>query len=92
MEVIEKNIVPYDVYTADEAFMTRTPFCILPTTKLNNLVIGNGKMGKITKLLLDKWSKNVGVNIINQIKHYSEISENRVTQAPSPYTFQNESK
>ena len=28
--VIEKNIEPYDVYNADEAFMTGTPFCIYP--------------------------------------------------------------
>lgn len=27
--MIEKNIEPYDVYTADEAFMTGTPFCML---------------------------------------------------------------
>ena len=26
----EKNIDQYDVYTSDEAFMSGTPFCILP--------------------------------------------------------------
>ena len=26
IECIEKNIEPYDIYTADEAFMTGTPF------------------------------------------------------------------
>ena len=31
----EKNIEPYDVYTADGAFFTGTPFCMLPVTKLN---------------------------------------------------------
>ena len=70
--------------------MTGTPFCILPATKLNNLVIGDGKMGKITKLLLDKWSKNVGLDIVQQVKHYSKTEEKQVTQAPSPYTFKNE--
>ena len=34
-DVVEKNIEPYDVYTADEAFMTGTPFCMLPVTSLN---------------------------------------------------------
>ena len=33
---IEKNIEPYHIYTADEAFMTGTPFCILPVTSLNS--------------------------------------------------------
>ena len=44
---IEKNIEPYDVYTADEAFMTGTPFCMLPVTKLNGLSIGDGKVGGV---------------------------------------------
>ena len=39
LKVIEKNIEPYDVYTADEAFMTGTPFCMLPVVKLNGLKI-----------------------------------------------------
>ena len=34
IEVIEKNIEPYDVYNADEAFVTATPF-VLPVTSLN---------------------------------------------------------
>ena len=42
-EVIEKNIDLYDVYTADEAFMTGTPFCMLPVTSLNGLDISDGK-------------------------------------------------
>ena len=29
IKVIEKNIEPYDVYDADEAFISGTPFCIL---------------------------------------------------------------
>ena len=47
MEVVEKNIEPYDVYNADEAFMTGTPFCMLPVTKLNNVNIDSGNVGKI---------------------------------------------
>ena len=87
LDVVEKNIVPYDVYTADEAFMTGTPFCILPTTKLNNLDIGDGKMGKITKLLLDQWSENVDVDIINQIKHWGKSEGLKDNSSPTPYSF-----
>ena len=54
LECIEKNIEPYGVITADEAFMTGIPFCMLPVTKLNNIQIDDGKMGEITKMLLDK--------------------------------------
>ena len=43
----EKNIDQYDVYTSDEAFMSGTPFCILPVTSLNRVKIGTGKPGEI---------------------------------------------
>ena len=62
-EYLEKNIEPYDVYCADEAFITGTPFCIMPVTSLNGINIGNGKFGDITKKVLKKWSKNVGLDI-----------------------------
>ena len=38
--------------------------------RFNETPVGNGKFGKITKILIDKWSENVGVNIIDQIRHY----------------------
>ena len=76
IKCIEKNIEMYDVYTADEAFMTATPFCILPVTRFMGLEIGDAKMGKITKKLLDTWGKNVGVDIPKQIKDCArEVAE-----------------
>ena len=87
LKCIEKNIEPYDVYTADEAFMTGTPFCLLPVTSLNTLSIGSGKMGKTTQSLLDQWSKNVGVDIKKQIVDYSQEVKVQNANAPSPYQF-----
>jgi len=84
---IERNIEPYDVIMADEAFMTGTPFCLLPVTKLNGTNIGKGKMGPITKKLLTKWSENVGVDIEAQIKAYSNEIKNHKHNAPTPYHF-----
>jgi branched-chain amino acid aminotransferase len=81
---IEKNIEPYDVLEADEAFMTGTPFCVLPVSSLNGQRISKENMGSITKNLIDKWGKNVGVDIIKQIKGwYKDTSSN----SPSPYKF-----
>ena len=86
----ECNIEPYDIYDADEAFLTGTPFCILPTTRLNSLKIGNGKMGEITTMLLNKWSENVGVNIIEQIKNYGkEVDAFKKNDSSTPYEFKN---
>jgi branched-chain amino acid aminotransferase len=85
LKCIEKNIEPYDVYTADEAFMTGTPFCILPVKSLNNVMIGDGKMGKITGALLDRWGENVGVDIVEQIKAFNKEVEG--TKGLTPYKF-----
>ena len=82
---IEKNIEPYDVYNADEAFMTATPFCILPVTRFNGEDIGTAKMGEITTKLLDQWSSNVGLYIVEQIKSYAK--ESGSDGGASPYEF-----
>ena len=88
LKCIEKNIEPYDVYTADEAFMTATPFCMLPVTSLMNVKIGEGKVGRITKLLLDKWSANVGVDIAAQIKSFNKECDGvKSSSNPTPYSF-----
>lgn len=86
LKCIEKNIELYDVYTADEAFMTGTPFCILPVTSLNKSPIGTGKMGPITISLLDRWGKNVGVNISEQIINWSK-NPTQSKDSPTPYSF-----
>jgi len=86
---LERNIEPYDVITADEAFMTGTPFCMLPVTSLNGIVIGAGKMGDVTRRLLNAWSVNVGVDIAGQIKKWdAERGASEVSSlGPSPYSF-----
>jgi len=86
IKCLEKNIEPYDVINADEAFMTGTPFCILPVTKLNGIIIGTGTIGEITNQLLVTWSNNVGIDIVNQIKRWDE-SRTSKNIGPSPYSF-----
>ena len=87
LRVVEKNIEPYDVYTADEAFMTGTPFCMLPVTSLNGLQIGTGSVGPIYKALLEKWSANVEVDIEKQIKTWNLADVPVESDAPTPYRF-----
>ena len=85
-DVVEKNIEPYDVYTADEAFMTGTPFCMLPVTSLNNVDIGDGMVGKQFKELLNQWSLNMNVDISGQIQKWNKVDGN-IVSGPSPYKF-----
>jgi len=84
---IEKNIEPYDVVTADEAFMTGTPFCILPVASLNSTPIGNEPMGKITRQLLEAWSSKVGIDISGQIKKWDSERAEQTAPGTSPYSF-----
>lgn len=57
---------PYDVYTADEAFFTSTPYCIMPATKFNGLPVGDGAVGPVTQRLLDGWAALTGVDVVAQ--------------------------
>ena len=86
LEVIEKNIEVYDVYDADEAFMTGTPFCMLPVTSINRLPISDGKVGPIFNKLISKWGANCGLDIPAQIKLWNN-QENIDSKSPTPYNF-----
>jgi branched-chain amino acid aminotransferase len=71
----ETDIQPYDVYTADEAFFTSTPYCIMPATQFNGLPVGDGKVGAVTKRLLAGWSELVGVDIVAQsLRQLEEVA------------------
>jgi len=84
---LEKNLEPYDVMMSDEAFMTGTPFCLLPVTSFNSVNIGEGKMGPITRLLLDTWSHKVGIDIEMQIRAWDVGKEGQSAAGASPYAF-----
>ncbi len=60
---------PYDIYTADEAFFTSTPYCIMPATRFNGLPVGDGQVGPITQQLLQAWSELVGIDIVAQAQN-----------------------
>jgi branched-chain amino acid aminotransferase len=86
---VERNIEVYDVAIADEAFITGTPFCMLPVTRINAEPIGGGAVGQVFRRLLDRWSENVGLDIEAQIKAFSaEVAASRGAAAgPTPYQF-----
>ncbi len=50
--VIEPDLQRYDIYTADECFLTGTAAEIMPVTHVDGRKIGTGKPGKITNDLL----------------------------------------
>jgi branched-chain amino acid aminotransferase len=67
MTLVERDFQPYDVINADEAWLTTTPYCIAPCTKINNIPIGDGKPGPRFKAMLSAWSQRVGMDIEAQV-------------------------
>lgn len=87
LPAVESNIGLYDAVTAEEAFMTGTPFCLLPVTSINGVKIGAGEVGPVTRALLDRWSRNVGVDIPAQIQAWDCEAGEEMLCGPSPYCF-----
>lgn len=86
IEVKECNLDVYDLVNADEAFMTGTPFCMLPVTSLDRQPIGKGVVGPVYRKLLERWSTSVNVNIERQIKDWDAVSKEAVGGV-TPYSF-----
>lgn len=55
LKVIETNLTRYDLFNAEECFLTGTAAELVPITKIDGRVIGNGMPGPLTKKLLDKF-------------------------------------
>ena len=90
LECYEKNFEVYDIYSADEAFMTGTPFCMLPVTSINGTKIGDGKVGRLYNRLLTKWCENTNIDISNQIKSWNRMDlEDDLSLSVTPYQFEN---
>lgn len=67
LRFVEKDFQPYDVVNADEAWLTTTPYCLAPCTKINNIPIGSGAPGPAFQQMLKAWSERVGMDIEAQI-------------------------
>ncbi len=67
VEIIEKLGIPFretnlglfDLYSADEMFVTGTAAEICPITEIDGRVVGDGKPGEITKKLMQEFRKIV---------------------------------
>jgi len=53
--VTEPDLTRYDVFNADECFLTGTGAELIPIVKIDGRIIGAGKPGPITRRLVDKY-------------------------------------
>ncbi len=56
-DVVETNITPFQLFTADEAFFTGTAAEIVPIREVNKRQIGNGTSGPVAKKLMAAFHK-----------------------------------
>jgi branched-chain amino acid aminotransferase len=55
VKVTEPNLTRYDLFNADECFLTGTGAEIMPVIKIDGRVIGNGKPGSLTRKLVSEY-------------------------------------
>jgi branched-chain amino acid aminotransferase len=60
MKTEATRITPYDLYTADECFLTGTAAEIMPVVTIDGRAIGDGKPGEITAIIQEAFLKLIG--------------------------------
>lgn len=53
--ISEPNMTRYDIYTADECFLTGTAAEVIPVAKLDSRVIGTSTPGPVTRRLIERF-------------------------------------
>lgn len=72
---VERDLQLYNVMNADEAFLSTTPYCLMPVTRINGVAIGQGTPGPVYERLITAWSEQVGLDIRRQIVEGAEARQ-----------------
>ena len=55
LAVSEPNLTRYDLFNADECFLTGTAAELMPVVKIDGRTIGSGKPGPVTRALVTQY-------------------------------------
>jgi branched-chain amino acid aminotransferase len=55
LQVTEPNLTRYDLFNADECFLTGTGAELIPVVKIDGRVVGTGRPGPATRMLVEKY-------------------------------------
>jgi branched-chain amino acid aminotransferase len=75
---VERDVPVFSALNADEAFLSSTPFCLMPVTRVNGVSVGDGRPGPVFRRLLEAWEREVGMDIERQ------MSEGARRREPQP--------
>jgi branched-chain amino acid aminotransferase len=64
---VERDITAHQAVSADEALLASTPYCLMPVARINGVAVGAGAPGPVFRRLIDAWSQEVGLDIVQQI-------------------------
>ena len=66
LDVLETNLTPYDLYTADELLIVSTSYTLFPVSVFNGRKMAGAVPGPVTRQILKAWTDLTGVDIIEQ--------------------------
>ena len=82
IEVVEDDFTAFDMYAAEEAFISGTSGSIAPVRSLNGSQIGAALPGNITLKLMQAWNELIGMDCIAQsIRHLSDNESKELLSA-----------
>ncbi|MFC2013628.1 aminotransferase class IV [Chloroflexota bacterium] len=70
IESAECNLYTYDLYNADEIFISANSFTMFPVAKVDTKTLGKPIPGPVTERLLAAWNKTVGIDIVQQAQSH----------------------
>ena len=77
----EGTFTAFDLYNAQEAFVTANSIGILPIVSVNGLPLGTGKVGPVTRRLMDGWKELVGIDFVEQgLSHLPHEERTNLTE------------
>ena len=85
LNVSEPNLTRYDLFNADECFLTGTGAEIVPVVKIDGRVIGTGKPGPITRKLVEEYralTKVSGEPIYNEGMYDKSLPSAKKSRRP----------